>query len=216
MTRRLVLVRHGETDHNRAGRAQGHLDVPLNDRGLAQARAVAPVIAAFRPAWIVSSDLSRARVTAEVVGAACGLAVRTDPRLREFHVGTNRQDRTWAEYQAQFPAEAAAMSATTESAPGLVPGRESAEQVLERWRPALAQALAEVPRDGTGVVVAHGGVLRLGVADFLGLGVAGAESLDGLGNCAWVELAETSALFRAVGTGDRWRLRVWNGQVASD
>lgn len=210
MTRRLVLLRHGETDHNRSGRAQGHLDVPLNDRGLAQARAVAPVIAAFGPAWIVSSDLARARVTAETVAAECGLRVSTDERLREFNVGVNRQDRTWAEYQAAFPDEAARLVGDFD---GDVPGRESASQVLDRWRPGMAAAMAAVPAGGTGVLVAHGGVLRLGIADFLGIGVAGVDDLDAMGNCAWSVLGETEAIFRGVGAPRRWRLQAWNRQL---
>lgn len=218
MTRRLVMLRHGETDHNRTGRAQGHLDVPLNDRGLAQARAVAPVIAAFRPQWIVSSDLARARVTAETVAAHCDLAVRTDPRLREFAVGDNRQDRTWEEYAAAFPHEVDLLNAAeAEGADGpvagLVPGWESVTMVLARWRPALVEALAAVPEQGTGLLVAHGGVLRLAVADFLGLGPAGAEQLDSLANCGWAVLAETPSVFRGRSEPPRWRLQAWNRQV---
>ena len=94
--RRLVVLRHGQTDYNLANRAQGHLDVPLNETGRAQARGVAPVIAAYAPSFIWSSDLVRASETAAIVAEVCGLEVTTDARLREFAVGENREfDLAW-------------------------------------------------------------------------------------------------------------------------
>ncbi|HVK45369.1 MAG TPA: histidine phosphatase family protein, partial [Micropruina sp.] len=84
---RVVLWRHGETDWNADGRYQGQADVQLNDRGLAQARAAAPLIAALKPSRIVTSDLVRARVTAAELGALTGLAVEPQPRLQEINVG---------------------------------------------------------------------------------------------------------------------------------
>ena len=80
--RTLVLLRHGETDWNAEERAQGHADVPLNERGHAQARAAAAVMAGFGAARLWSSDLARAMQTAEHVAAATGLAVEPAARLR--------------------------------------------------------------------------------------------------------------------------------------
>ncbi|HET6969172.1 MAG TPA: histidine phosphatase family protein, partial [Ornithinibacter sp.] len=71
--RRVVVLRHGETDHNAARIWQGHLDTPLSDLGVEQADAAGPAIAALSPHRIVSSDLTRARLTAESVGRACGI-----------------------------------------------------------------------------------------------------------------------------------------------
>ena len=85
--RRVVVLRHGETDHNAARIWQGHLDTRLSERGLQQADAVGPAIAALSPDRIVSSDLTRARLTAESVGRACGIPVELDPRFREIDVG---------------------------------------------------------------------------------------------------------------------------------
>ena len=62
--RRLVLVRHGQTAWNAEGRAQGHADVSLDDVGRTQAETMAPVVAAYDPVALVSSDLARARETA--------------------------------------------------------------------------------------------------------------------------------------------------------
>ena len=68
----LVLWRHGETDHNVAGRVQGRVDVPLNATGTAQAVQAARALAALRPSRIVSSPLARARATAQVLAEELG------------------------------------------------------------------------------------------------------------------------------------------------
>ena len=62
--RRLVLLRHGQTAWNAEKRAQGHADIPLDAVGRRQAEKVAPLIAAYSPSLLVSSDLARARQTA--------------------------------------------------------------------------------------------------------------------------------------------------------
>ena len=85
--RRLVVLRHGETTHNAAGIWQGQLDSPLSELGLEQADAVGAAVAALSPDRIVTSDLARARVTAESVGRATGIRVELDPRFREIHAG---------------------------------------------------------------------------------------------------------------------------------
>ena len=84
----LLVVRHGETDWNAERRWQGHADVPLNDRGREQATALAEQLAGERIDAIYTSDLSRARVTAEIVGARVGVPVVVDPDLREIDVGS--------------------------------------------------------------------------------------------------------------------------------
>ena len=93
--RKLVLLRHGRTEWNHARRAQGHADVPLDSVGIAQARAAGPMVAALRPARLWSSDLARARQTADIVAEECCLPVEEDPRLRDFQALVERR---WAEY----------------------------------------------------------------------------------------------------------------------
>ncbi|BGP53806.1 hypothetical protein JCM8202_005579 [Rhodotorula sphaerocarpa] len=93
----VTIIRHGETDYNKAGIVQGHLDVPLNEQGVAQAvvtgRWFAQQKLQFAEAW--SSDLSRARVTAERILAAQADAVdlNTDERIRERFLGTMQGKR---------------------------------------------------------------------------------------------------------------------------
>src|SRR5260370_19441283 len=83
--RRLLLVRHGESTWNAEGRWQGHADPPLSAVGVAQARAAASGVSRVAAVW--SSDLVRARQTAELCAPA-GVVVAEDPRLRERDVGS--------------------------------------------------------------------------------------------------------------------------------
>jgi broad specificity phosphatase PhoE len=84
----LLLARHGETDWNRELRIQGSSDVGLNELGRKQAQALAQELEHVELDAIYSSDLSRARATAEAVAASHGLDVRLDPRLRERSFGS--------------------------------------------------------------------------------------------------------------------------------
>src|SRR5437016_11644351 len=86
-TRRLVMLRHGQTDFNLGSRMQGQLDTELRELGRAQAVAAAEVLAKRQPLLIVSSDLRRAYDTASALGERTGLPVQVDSRLRETHLG---------------------------------------------------------------------------------------------------------------------------------
>jgi broad specificity phosphatase PhoE len=132
--RRLVLLRHGRTAWNDAGRAQGHADVPLDDVGEVQAKTVAPVLAALSPVALWSSDLSRAAQTAAHVAAESGLTPVLDARLREFDIGPNRTGLTSEQYAARFPEEYAALLAGEIAG---IPGRETDDDVLARFLPAI-------------------------------------------------------------------------------
>ncbi len=85
--RRLVMLRHGQTEYNAGSRMQGQLDTDLTDLGRAQAVAAAEVLAKRQPLLIVSSDLRRAYDTAVALGERTGLPVHVDTRLRETHLG---------------------------------------------------------------------------------------------------------------------------------
>lgn len=84
----ILLVRHGETDWNLQRRVQGHADRPLNETGIAQARALAEQLADEPIDAVYSSDLARAHDTARLVADAHGLPVETLPELRERDFGT--------------------------------------------------------------------------------------------------------------------------------
>lgn len=84
---RLILIRHGQTEWNATGRWQGQADPPLNETGRAQARQTAQELISQKIEVLISSDLRRARETAEIIGGAIGLPVELEPRLREINLG---------------------------------------------------------------------------------------------------------------------------------
>jgi len=203
--RRLVLLRHGRTAWNDTGKAQGHADVPLDDVGLAQAKEVAPLMAALAPVAIWTSDLARAAQTADAVAAECGLEAVRDPRLREFDIGPNRTGLTAEEYAAQFPEEYAALLA---GEIGAIPGRETRDDVLGRFVPALTSYVDSLREGETGLVVAHGAALRVAVPAFLGWAGDPGESFGVLANCGWVVLEHSASTW--TGGAEQWRLIAWN------
>jgi probable phosphoglycerate mutase len=83
----LILVRHGETDWNIAGRYQGQADPPLNAKGRAQAESVAAQLIGTHIDAIYSSDLQRARETAETIGTKLKRPVQIGKELREINQG---------------------------------------------------------------------------------------------------------------------------------
>lgn len=85
----IVLVRHGETDGNATRVLQGP-NVPLNARGIRQAGALAERLHGLGIARVVSSDLLRARMTAEPIAARAGLPIETSPLLQERNFGDLR------------------------------------------------------------------------------------------------------------------------------
>src|SRR5258708_10060128 len=100
--RRLVMLRHGQTDYSAGSRMQGQLDTELSDLGRDQAVAAAEVLAKRQPLVIVSSDLRRALDTAVALGERSGLPVLVDTRLRETHLG-DWQGLTHLEVDAAAP-----------------------------------------------------------------------------------------------------------------
>jgi alpha-ribazole phosphatase len=163
MLMRFLLVRHGETAWNAAGRLQGQGNPPLNAQGQRQAAALARAIATESVQAVYSSDLQRARQTAHSIAMALGLPVRHEAGWREMAFG-RWEGLTWAEIQQHDPAALAAWQADPlHVAP---PEGETLAQVHERVRAAFAGLVAH---RGHIVVVSHGGPLRLLLCLTLGL-----------------------------------------------
>jgi broad specificity phosphatase PhoE len=150
----LLLVRHGETDWNRDQRFQGHADPPLNDTGRAQARALANDLAAERIDAIYTSDLARARETAELIAERAGVPFVLEPQLREVDVG-EWQGLTHAEIDERFPE---GRRNWHERGHGWERG-ETYEQLAERVLEALERIVHRHPGERV-VVVGHGGTIR--------------------------------------------------------
>ncbi|WP_424347283.1 histidine phosphatase family protein [Kocuria sp. CH-021] len=184
--RRLVLWRHGRTAWNVENRAQGQADIPLDPVGRGQARAAAPALASFEPAFVWSSDLQRARHTARELASLTGLEVRLDARLREYDVGI-RQGTTFAEFRESHPEVYARFFSQEDYR---VPGAELPSEVDERMSAVLADAVAALDEGRTGVLVGHGAALRSGLAAFLGVPPRLRDMFAGMANCAWTVLQE--------------------------
>jgi probable phosphoglycerate mutase len=151
----LLLVRHGQSTWNAAGRVQGQASSPeLTDRGRDQAGRVAARLAGYAPRRLLTSDLVRATQSAEIIGAALGLEPQADSRLRERHYGT------WQGANAD-EAERAARSLAEHQR---LPGGESLTDVRRRWK-ALLTELRDAP--GPIVLVTHGNL----IAEAVGAGV---------------------------------------------
>ena len=165
----IILIRHGETAWNAERRLQGHLDIPLNPEGERQAALLGAALASEPIDLIVSSDLARARQTAQAVADARGMAVQTDPQLRERCYG-GFEGLLYSEIEARFPAEFAAWQARDVDAE-LPPGKH----VGESFRTFFARATGAILAWGaanpgkTIALVAHGGVLECAYRLALGL-----------------------------------------------
>ncbi len=150
----VLLVRHGETDYNAADRFQGQIDVPLNDRGREQSLALARSLAPEGLRALYSSPSSRARETAEIVGAELGLEPVLDERLMEADAG-EWAGRPFDDIVADDPS---AFRAWRAADPGFrFPGGESVADQAARVAAVLADiAAGPLPA----LVVTHGGTIR--------------------------------------------------------
>jgi broad specificity phosphatase PhoE len=150
----LLLARHGETDWNRARRWQGHADRPLTDRGRAQAAALGDRLADMALDAVYSSDLRRARETAEAVALPHGLDVIELPELREVDVGS-WEGLTRDQAEAKFPDGFRRWLAGGT-------GWEDGETYAEMSRRVLAvvERIATDHEGGRILIVSHGGPIR--------------------------------------------------------
>lgn len=172
----LYLIRHGETDWNAEQRYQGQADIPLNDTGRAQALRNGEVLRQLLPglaaADFISSPLSRARETMEIMRSALGLApssFRIDAELMELHYG-HWEGHLASELSTSDPVGVAGKAADPF---GWRPrGGESYEDLMIR----TARWLNTITRDT--VAVTHGGVTRVARGALLGIDTRLVPMLD--------------------------------------
>jgi broad specificity phosphatase PhoE len=158
--REFIFVRHGLTEWNASHRFQGQTDVPLNDRGRMQARAVARALRSESIDAVYSSDLSRALETARMVAKPHKIDVVTEARLREFDFGT-WEGLTWDEIVATRPH---LRDQQTTAARRYTPeGGESFEAVRERVA-SFFDELETRGAQGRIAIVTHAGPLHAALA----------------------------------------------------
>jgi broad specificity phosphatase PhoE len=169
----LLLVRHGETDWNADGRLQGHTDRPLSDFGRRQAQQLAAELEGDELEAIYSSDLARARETAEIVGERLGLPVELDPDLRE---------KDWGNWEGLTAVERDRVEFVG----------ESTEAHQERMLRALRRIAERHPGEGRVLVVTHGGSMRRVQTAAMGMALPVVE------NCGRWACAVENGSFRAL------------------
>ena len=194
----LWLIRHGETDWNVAGRLQGQLEVPLNEKGRRQAQQVAARLGGeAKFAAIFTSDLGRARETAVAVSRVLGLPSTVREDLRERHFGL-LSELTLEEIAARHPELSARLRARE---PDFVPeGGESLWQTYER----SCRALSEIAREWPGaqvIVVTHGGVIDAAWRAAMGLPLQVRRELE-LSNASVNRVKVSEGRFELVSFGD--------------
>lgn len=162
---RVFIVRHGLTTWNHQSRMQGHTDIPLSDEGLRQAEALSARLADTHLDAIWSSDLQRARVTAEIVARPHGLPVSATDRLREQMLG-DWEGLTADEIVARGDADRL-LRYRADSLNHRPPGAEPLQDVWERVTAAMAEIRAATPQ-GHILVVGHGGCMRAPLCDAMG------------------------------------------------
>ena len=166
----ILLIRHGETAWNAVRRLQGHIDIPLNAEGERQAGALARALAAEPVDVIVSSDLQRARQTAQAVADQYdGAQVHTDANLRERCYGVF-EGMLYTEVERQYPADFALWQARDIDAV-MPPGERVAESFRQFYARAIAAIVewAERHPGKTVAIVAHGGVLECAYREAVGM-----------------------------------------------
>lgn len=157
VVKHVYLARHGETDWNRVRRWQGATDVPLNDLGRAQARALAERLRPHGVTRVHASDLARAHETATIVAGALGVAFgAASAGFRERSFGVF-EGLTREECEAQWPD---AWRAYVEDFRNTPPAAEPAERVIARMRAGVAQ-VARAATGGATLVVSHGASIRM-------------------------------------------------------
>lgn len=168
-TKRFWLVRHGLTKWNAQKRFMGQSDIPLSARGRVQAQWLARRLRDREIAAIYTSDLVRARETAQIIAAqrTPELPVHVSQAWRELNFG-EWEGLTYAQIAAQYEDQLGFFSDPERNAP---PGGESPAHLLQRVRAELLSIAQNLnwSTHGDIVIVSHSGALRMLLCDLLGI-----------------------------------------------
>lgn len=210
----LWLIRHGETDWNVAGRLQGQLEVPLNARGRRQAELLAARLgrehAAAPFSALFTSDLGRARETAEATATVLGLPAIPREELRERHFGV-MSELTLPEIEAQHPELFARLR--VRDAEFVPTGGESLAQTYARTMRVLSAIASEWPGAQV-IVVSHGGVIDSAWRAAMGVTLSVKREHE-LFNASINRVRVTEGRFELAGWGDVAHLEGSEDAVAS-
>jgi broad specificity phosphatase PhoE len=193
----LLLVRHGETEWNRERRWQGQFDMPLTPVGLAQSQAIAARLADVGARALYSSDLTRARQTAEAVAETTGLAIELDPALREVDVGS------WVGLTSDEAgvADPAGHARWVAGGTGWTDG-ETYPAMAARVVAAVTEIASRYAGRERIVIVAHGGPIRALAAHAVGLAGDGRSHLSAGPNASLTTIEVRPTGWRLMGYND--------------
>ncbi|WP_168801578.1 histidine phosphatase family protein [Glycomyces buryatensis] len=194
---RLVVMRHGQTEWNVAGRIQGSSDIDLDETGRAQAQSAAPAAAAYEPVRIISSDLRRALDTARPIADIVGVEIELDKRLRERGYGP-WEGLMHTEIAEQFPDDHRRWRSQE---PLLNPEIETWAELNRRTSEAVRD-IVESDVEGTAIIVCHGGSARQVIGGILAWDQTATSALSGMDNAHWADL-------RRMRSG-KWRMFGYN------
>lgn len=164
----VYFIRHCEAEGNILRIAQGHTDAPVTEKGRAQIAVLRQRFADVPIDAVYSSDLIRARTTAEAIYVPKGLPLHTDPAFREINLGPWEGVR-WEELTARDPVMMDAFNHHVEDFH--VAGAETAQDVIDRFYPALMAAV-KANEGKTVAIFSHGCALRMMLATLKGLSLA--------------------------------------------
>ncbi|ETS93584.1 alpha-ribazole phosphatase [Veillonella sp. AS16] len=165
----LYIVRHGETDWNKMGKYQGITDVPLNENGLAQAKACGEALSHVHFDRILSSDLSRALVTAESIRRNRLIPISTDKRLRELNFG-DWEALLFSEIEERWPSLIDEMYLKPHIV--RVPNGESFKELQERAWAGLEEFISANDEEETLLITCHGGTIRTLLCKLLDISIS--------------------------------------------
>jgi len=178
---RVLLWRHGQTDWNVVNRFQGHSDIDLNEVGRFQVQHAAQILAGMKPTMIISSDLGRARNTAQPLADLTGLTVEIDEDLRETNGGL-WEGKTGAENRAEDFHNFIRWIDGEDNPAGTTGEKRS--DVANRAVSAIKRALGDLDNQLL-VVTTHGGTARCVLGSLLNLPMANWGAVGGLSNASW-------------------------------
>ena len=171
---RIHLIRHGEVANAGVPRYNGHADVALSDRGVEQYRALAVHFTRHAITACYSSDLTRCRTGAEMIGAGLGIGPAIEPALRELNIGV-WEGLTWDEIRSRWPREWD--ERLKDIVNYRVPGGESLRDLEARIMPAFQRIVKAHPGEEV-LVVAHGGTNRVILLNAIGAPLSSLFSIE--------------------------------------
>jgi alpha-ribazole phosphatase len=171
---RLYLLRHGEVENAGVPRYNGHADVGLTERGVAQYHAMKERFSGATIAACYSSDLKRCVIGAAILGEHLGVEPKHDPNLRELNIGL-WEGKTWAELQTLYPEQWQAR--LSDLVNYRVPGGENLLDLQARVMPAV-NSIVERHRGEEVLLLAHGGANRVILLNAIGAPLSALFSIE--------------------------------------